>query len=466
MLLALIGGLLLIDLLGGRLPLLALGWAALGVGGLLGVTEVLVRCLLPHAKEEERWNRFTSLLPGLSVHLSFNRPTVQGALGHSDVWIGPWNKGHRLLVQPRVLGAESPVSMELRARRGEQGGLQLGDPQFDARCLLTGEGPEFIAVLDYETRARIIGALARWDLRIVEGRLQHRDRHLDHAPEQTRACALELQSLGEQLFRVQPESIRAKLEHNAVQDPHPGVRALNLRMLLEHYVVDERALALAEAALDSPHARESLAGATALLEFSEHHHARALAHLRSLSLDASKRDAVRSRALQSFGSHAEPEEGCALIARLMKGSATPPSSLGPVAAALGRPIASEALMARFAQAPEPVRLALARALDRPEDEPCLWTLLQDPSVSVAIAAAQRLSQVGSRASVPKLNALASSWRRPNTLRRQARKAATQLLARLDGTPATGAHRQNRTGRLSLSTSSPAGDLSIQPQRRD
>ncbi len=308
--------------------------------------------------------------------------------------------------------------------------VTIGDPELDRT--LYAEGPERIlrALLDWETRRRLLDAfggrlVARGFLRpiairvsIGEGALRA-DFPADvlDAGEEPRPATLEcLLDLARRL--QEPADVAVRLAENARNDIRPGVRIACLRTL--HREDPRTARAALEAAARSDEDAEIRLEAAVLLGDD----GRTL--VEELAASSSVDDAASARALDHLVPHVRPE--------------------------LARRILEESRVTRRVATASAAARALGAA-GSPADEAALLGALQDEDHALRTAAAEALAVVGTTDAVLALKTLEA--RSSDRLQKAAREAVARIQERQVGA---------RPGQLALATDA-AGQVTLAPDER-
>jgi len=313
---------------------------------------------------------------------------------------------------------------------------QLGDPEFDGVVELAKLDAYVCAALSSAARERL-SQLLEWGAEVRERKVVH---ELYGSPSAEQAWLVEkLRDLAElaALLSVTRQELHERLAHNAVHDPSPGVRLLNLRFLTDE---STRAPALlvrvtAGALLSDVSARVRLLAAQQL---------QAVGHpqLSELASNSGLKTELRVEALRALHAGGAPALD-QLLAELAR-SGPPELACEALSVIRERQLSalSGAVVACTSSEHEAVRAAAATTLGRlprGPSEAALIGLLLDPAEPVQRASAEALGSVGSVAAVEPLLPLAEGFGRAQ-LRQAARGAIGRIQSRLGNVEA---------GRLSL-----------------
>ncbi len=320
---------------------------------------------------------------------------------------GKYERGTRLTIRGLAdLSARSEgVRTAIEKNLFGETEVELGSPEFDARCFLQSSSPLAFALLEPETRHDLVRVLRghlpvdKWRsvgvrASLVDGvlRLECRDSLL------ASQNVSELLRGGLALARrlVAPEDIPPRIAENLRREPEPGVR-LNALLTLAREFPGHPARREALLAARSDESNEvRLRAAMALGEEGRQ-------TLRDLASSETVDDACAARAVAALGEQLAGKEAAALLRRALD------SGRGRTAVAC-----LEAVGERGSAASEQGMLA---ALRSPDD-------------SVHLAAARALGRAGTVAAVRDLRAV--SERGTRELRAVARQAVAEIQSRLAG----------------------------------
>lgn len=361
-------------------------------------------------------------------------------LEESDHGGGSFETRLRLPCRTQISLSRPTSGIQLaKAIAGEDFGVDVGDAEFGKLVHLRGPEDLVVATLSHATREAVLrlvlmGGEVRPEGEVFlrhEGRLR-RTRLLDDV-------VAVLAAVAKALTALRPDGIPAALAANAANDPEPGVRLRNLRMLLAKHRDSSEALKAAAKALDDPFPALRLAGAT---------FAKDPQTLRALVSDASIDAGLRASALSEL--HDDDPETLAVA---LDSGAEELQAVALRAVAHAREVSLLPRVLALAGAGDVAAEAAAKALgafDDPRVLPALLTLLlKRKSAAVQRAAAWSLGQVGTVDEVEPLMLFLDS---PDAeVRETARLAIRRIQGRL-GNPGE--------GRLSVVSSAEHGALSV------
>jgi hypothetical protein len=184
------------------------------------------------------------------------------------------------------LGAESILT---RSLDGED--IQTGHPAFDYQARIFGMPEEAVALLDHDTRARVLAEVVEGGARVDGGHIYLKRRRFSDVPRLVRG----LVDLGKHL--ALSGDVPERLARNAREDPLSSVRLRNLTMLQERYKDSPAAREASRSALASDQPNIRLAGARFLGR-------EGLDAARELALAGSVEEDLRRQALEHFLRHA------------------------------------------------------------------------------------------------------------------------------------------------------------------
>ncbi len=376
------------------------------------------------------------------------------------------SEGEVVVTTVEVAGAPRTVSIhaEERGPAAERpaGALLAGDPEFDAAIVVQGPEPHLRAVLDRETRARIlrlfkgrvdggrgptvraVAGHVRLDGGVIRATLnramEHSLRH-DGPGDVARAMADVAMSL------QHPEGALVKLlARNAREDPCAGVRRGALAALLDDHARDPAAIEARQAALSDPDARVRLTAARADA-------AEGRETLIALATDAAVDDHIGAEAAAHFDAQVSGVRLSQALTSAVAGRrwATVGACVARARTSRARETAS-ALLDLVHGGREPVASEAADALAALGDadaEPTLHAALASVSPALRAASARALGAVGTVACVPSLRDLEGSDP-DRAVRRAAREAVAAVQARLTGaSPGQIALAGDADGRVSV-----------------
>ncbi|HEX5719579.1 MAG TPA: HEAT repeat domain-containing protein [Thermoanaerobaculia bacterium] len=429
------------------------------VGGVLMGSSLLVLYLLGLESLRD-WKAAAELCGLQDVEISWVTRKVKARAGEIEVRIEVSGEQHRpARIVVAVPGPPGFRDVSIRGAPLFRVAAKTGDPSFESRFVVEGPEPLVAALLDEETRR----LLSRWGfipLWLSSGEL------LTHVTDLQIFDVLPgLVEIGRRF--AQPLDIPRRLAENATQDPKPGVRLQNLRLLIRELPDDPRTTwALREACSDSsPEIRLRAAkevgaeGRGVLLELAE----------------GLKDDAISAEAVSSLGRELPFESTTAILKRALRRrrfrtACACLESIGCSGAA-AVDILTEVLERKKGELAVAAARAL-RATGSQTAEPSLIHALQRDQEDLRMAAAEALGRVGSAAAVLPLQEAAERSLLDLDLRRVARQAIAEIQSRLEGaSPGQLSLAGTEAGQLSLSetgegqlslTEDPAGQLSLPP----
>jgi hypothetical protein len=431
------------------------------VGGVLMGSSLLVLYLLGLESLRD-WKAAAELCGLQDVEISWVTRKVKARAGEIEVRIEVSGEKHRpARIVVAVPGPPGFRDVSIRGAPLSRKAFEIGDPSFERRFVVEGPGPLVTALLDAETR-RLLSRFGS-PLWLSSGEL------LTHVTDLQIFDVLPgLLEISRRFAR--PLDIPRRLAENALQDPKPGVRLQNLRLLILELPKDPRtAWALREACSDSsPEIRLRAAkemgaeGRGVLLELAER----------------LKDDAISAKAVSSLGRELPFENTTAILKRALRlrrlrTACACMESIGRSGAA-----AVDVLASVLKRRKGKLAVAAARALGATGSqaaEPPLIQALQRDQEDLRRAVAEALGRVGSAAAVLPLQEAAESSRLDLELRQAARQAIAEIQSRLQGAAPgqlslAGAEAgqlslaQAEAGQLSL-IDDPAGRLSLPEEER-
>lgn len=392
------------------------------------------------------------VLHGVPVRLDTKQ--LQASSAETSYQVHHFSAGGDGQIPARLLVREESVLRSLGLRGRDE---RVGDERFDDAVELPGMDAYVCAALSADARTQLT-ALIELGGSVEQGQIHY---ELPASDEQDRPWLIrQLRALAElgQLLSVSAESLHERLAQNALRDPSPGVRQLNLRWLADPHTRTPAAVleATARALLVDADAAVRLLAAQQLGPAGA-------PVLRALLSDAQQKAALRVGALRALDSCAEfdpggaPDNAGALGIPLLEcllGAGPPELTCAALSIVATRQLSSlfEALVACASNPQEQVRSAAASALSqvvlaRAEQallrEQALVRLLADPSAEVQRAGAEALGAVGSVRVVEPLLRLADSLGVASP-RQAARGAIGRIQSRLGNVEA---------GRVSLADAS-------------
>jgi HEAT repeat protein len=359
--------------------------------------------------------------------------------------------GHRpgdLAIHPETLGTS--VGKALGAKE-----IELGDYGFDENVYLRGSAPLAFALMDRETRRRLVGLFLWTDatVSLKDGALRVEIPDTLAAPRWLAERVAAVLDVAQRLSR--PADLASRLAANVGGDPIADVRLRNLKVLVREYPGRPATLSALRAALRDPSVQVRVHAAMALGE-GGHDTLLAIASAEDGDLEA-------ALAIDALGGRLPLERVKTILAHALR------TRRLQVARAclesLGR--------RRVTESVEPLAKVLAiekgtlaetaaRALGmtaRPEAEPPLIDTLERGGERLKLAAALALGRVGSAAAVAPLRRLEATSPEGG-LRRAAREAIAEIQERLSGaSPGQLSLAAGETGQLSL-TEDEAGRVSL------
>jgi len=337
--------------------------------------------------------------------------------------------------------------------------IEMGDVSFDSAFFIEGPTGLVFAVLDEETRRLLFRAGTESQVEISNGELR-----AEMSYEKVPSTLPLLLDISQRLAR--PLDIPRRLAENAQQDPAPGVRLQNLRVLIRELPEDPRTAEAVRVACSDPSPAVRLRAAQELG-----------AEGRDILLELAESladDTVSAEAVSILDQTLSFERTRAILdrARGVRHIQTARVCLE----ALGRSGAAAAVdaLAKVMEEEEGgLAAAAAQALGATGSsaaEPSLILALQRELADLRVAAANALGRVGSAAAVlPLKEAAERSWL-DFEIRRATQQAIAEIHSRLSGASPgqlslAGAEMgqlslaQDGAGQLSLATD-PAGQLSL------
>lgn len=439
MLLAAIACVLFFGFVSGNLEFMHLLWATAGITTCLAITSGVMRTLFPHLEETKRWERFIERVRGMELHArgGVARPSITGRVADCNVRISPVDREHMVVISvpdsPSYM-AHFDISLAPRTSDNkDERSIRLGDEEFDHKVVLRGSMPEVVALLDSRARHEVLDLMAELSVEVRRRQVLKYGRHLELDPEGTKLCLERMAELAGRLFRVSAREIRDRLANNAEDDPHPAVRALNLRLLFEYYPPNARTLLLGRTALSSDHLECVLAGAVGLAEAGDSlDRPRAFEHLADIARADTFADELRSPALEAlalyFSDQARP-----VILEVAKEEGPLPSALPSAMLQVGLEPDLEQVMRRALRAGERAQVEIARRLAEHGGrfEPVFLALLETPSERVQLEVIEALTAVGTVEAVESLLPLTRGLLRSKRLRAKARLAVSAIQHRVE-----------------------------------
>lgn len=358
-----------------------------------------------------------------------------------------------------VVAAPGPPDFDLVTLRSREflnteGEVEIGDSDFDSAFFIEGPKLLLFAILDAETRQRLLLVSARHRLQISDGALQVE--LLDEYVPRVLPLLLDLRQ------RFHPSlDIPRRLAENARQDPEGKVRLENLLLLAHEFPGEPATLqALCTACADpNPEIQMRAAkelgveGRKVLLEVAE---------LMDL-------DAVSAGAVSILGRELPVERAASILERALRMRRLQ-TALACLEALSNHGAATvDVVVAVMEQEQGKLAVAAAKALEKigsPAAEPSLILTLQREPADLQVAAAKALGRVGSvKAVSPLKEASERSWR-DRELRRASRQAIAEIQSRLHGaSPGQLSLAETEAGQLSLATD-PTGQLSLPPEEAE
>jgi HEAT repeat protein len=360
--------------------------------------------------------------------------------------------------------------------------IAVGDERFDTAVDVRGERTSVLAVLDDETRARVLVRVG------LEGGVVENDEVRWEGDEVVDGQRLEeivrdLLALVTGLRDPRAE-IPARLARNAAEDPVAGVRVANLRALQRESAEFALARSVSQAALEDEAPAVRLAAAQFLGK-------EGVQTLRDLVESGPLIDAgVRLDALRLLVRRAPRETVLPLLDRILDDLPNPEQGRtvidgrvveGPqllvwrqaasACGALQHAGATARLIAALGRLDPPSANVVAEALGAigdPAAEPALIGILGSEDTDAAVAAAHALGRIGSAAAVEPLLARVDGALTDRILRDVAREAVEAIQARLRGAEAGQlglAEAANMQGQLAISDPSQDGRVSLRDPRR-
>ena len=452
-LLATLGGVLLVLAFTSGLTVAAVGWAALGVGGVLLIEAALLRQLLPHYGSTRHWARVAARLSGVRLLGDGGRtpPKLRGTVDQCAVRIDRVPGGWRIAAYPIHRDGRADVQLSLRWADGQRGRWRTGDPAFDRMVEVQGAVPEGLLALDDRARRAVVRALSD-KIEINLDRVQWSGA-MAASPIATVERLRRMAELAQLLYAVTPDELRARARRTVRKDPHPEVRARALWLYQEHYAMEPDDQALIREALHDPHESVRLAAAGAEIAS-----APSAPHAEAMLAEAVARGECPPWALDAAVERlvelGRPEVITAAMQARLRDDGPLPAAVLRWAVEPHRAPRPQTLGARLLAAPEADAEAAVDILVAagPRLEEALITLLEHASDAVIDRALEGLAFGGSQRAVPALQRLTRGLKHPRRLRHAAMDALAAVRAR---------RPHASTGRLSLiDPSSPVGHLSV------
>ena len=385
---------------------------------------------------------------------------IDGFIGKLSVVIDTFTRGSgknsSTYTRFRVQGAAIPRNLTLKGEglgttfsklfSGED--VEVDDQPFDRKVLLEGPEAQSVALMSHRAR-HLTQMLVEHGGRVSEGELYCETRGVSSDAHYMAQIARLLTALGEELGQ-DGTTILERLGKNATHDPHPGVRARNLSLLIGDHPKSPATQAAARSALEDSSAPVRLQAAIFL------------GRAGAASLDALVRGTElgtrgKVKALQALGAR-YPDAGAI---RTLEAALGDP--LLPVRAAAISELARRRhrelvpyLQTMDVPANDPSGLGLAvataaRQLGARELEPRIITLLTSADNAVKTAAAQALAACGTVAAVEHLHPHTEGFFTHGPLKKAAREAIATIQSRLQGAEG---------GRLSVFEAAEAGAVTL------
>lgn len=396
-----------------------IGWV-LGFGA-VGGTLLGIRWMGHHAGRAE-WYAAGKALELPVVHAHGSRWTMSGPVGDFQLEISTTGQNNKLRTLV-ILRGGLPTNLELRPETSldqlfSGADFQLDDPPFDTAVRIAGDEATALAVLDANTRKRLI-TLARSGLRLESGELVVR---LD-SPMSAAASILplvrEMHRLAKGLnLRERPLSLR--LAQSLRTDPVASVRRRCLEAWTPLDFDPALRTSLLRAARKDPDPGVQLVAAKA--SGAEGHPT-----LRAL-IEQPIAAELRESALTQLGVEA-PDQLRELLPRWIDEPALRSSvarwavrlELGAIIDAVSEPTL-----------PAAVALDVVEAQHARARSPALVALLAHSDRDVQLAVIEALAEVGERAALPALRALSTGALTSGVIKQRARAALAAITQRVGG----------------------------------
>ncbi|MEO1335493.1 MAG: hypothetical protein AAFV29_07600, partial [Myxococcota bacterium] len=443
-LLATLGGILLILGVTSGLTVAAVGWAVTGVASILLGEAILIHHLFPHLSTTRRWSEIAARMPGIRLLSDGGRtpPRLRGTVNDCSIVIDRVGGGWQVAVSAIHRDDLADVQLTLHPRNERPvggGALYTGDKVFDQTFQVEGRLPESLLVLDERLRRRLRASHLE-GLHVGNGRVYCMWPAISSASVTTKRIE-RMAKLARDLYGLSIDDLRDRARSTVLSDPNPEARARVLLTYQDHYVLDERdRAAVAEAARHpDPQVRVAAAGVRVATEENAPEAEGVLAEAVARGeCDPWTLDAAVER-LRIFG---RPEVvRPAMQARLHDDGPLPTGVLVWTLAQPSSPTAQE-LCARLKRAPTRDVLAAITVLAKrgPQFEGTLVGLLAHENNEVVDRVIESLAYGGHTSAVAALHRVSRSLRHPRRLRYAAVDAIAAIRAR---GPTGGA------GRLSL-----------------
>jgi hypothetical protein len=319
-----------------------------------------------------------------------------------------------------------PQDLELRRRSPHlgpvaqpcEGDLRTGDPDFDERVCLGGAEAHALALMDHGARRAALALVGEYGGAVADGWLYCDVR--DAMPEASALVARVrwLVDLASRL--VAPADMPTRLSANARQDPVPGVRLRNLKVLVERWAAHPQAEIACRAALGDADTEIRLQAAAAL-------GADGVSVLSSLALGTSVVDAVAAKAASLALTRMTPDDARVLFEKL-------------------------AVQGRHGVLVPAIETVAGRGVLAATD--ALVRLLSTDTAAVRLAAVRALAAVGTVTAIGSLHAVVAAHTLDFDLRRAASAAIAAIQSRVEG---------GEPGQLSLAAEGEAGRVSLSGQ---
>lgn len=361
---------------------------------------------------------------------------------------------HLAGIELRPEGASTALEKALPAALGGRAEIELGDQLFDGAFYVGGAPARVFAVLDTETRSRLLRLAGLAHITLNRGDLSlevPQDESLASFARVHRVLELAL-DVATRLAR--PGAPVERLAENARADPRPLVRLRCLQVLMREFGEDPATHEVAVSACSDPDPEVRLRAASAI-------GGEGVPVLLALAEDPSTDDAYAAAAVSALGRLLSFERASSLLERALR-ERRHETARACVAslAAHGEP--AVAPLARvLALRLDHVADAAARALGATgaaSAERALLAALADPRGAARLAAVDALALVGSAAAVlPLKEVLDRAGHGERALARAARQSIAVIQSRLPGAS---------PGQLSLARATEeSGQLSLAEDRR-